>query len=131
MATYAEQLRDPRWQRRRAERLAACDYTCKKCGDTKTELNVHHRKYVRGRKPWEYDDHELDVLCRPCHEAEHNQKNQHHDSELELRIERAYKRVLEATNKDDQRTALAAMSSLLRERSPQKIKELEHSRGLR
>lgn len=69
--SYAEQLKDPRWQRKRLERLAASDWKCKVCGDATKPLNVHHKIYVRGRLPWEYSGDELDVLCEDCHAAEH------------------------------------------------------------
>jgi hypothetical protein len=34
-------------------------------------LNVHHRYYVKGRRPWEYPNFSLVTLCRDCHEDEH------------------------------------------------------------
>ena len=37
--------------------------------DTKT-LNVHHRGYLPGRKPWEYHDQCLVTLCETCHAEE-------------------------------------------------------------
>lgn len=30
-------------------------------------LHVHHKYYIRGRKPWEYDDDALITLCNWCH----------------------------------------------------------------
>jgi hypothetical protein len=30
-------------------------------------LHVHHKFYVRGRLPWEYQDEELTTLCNWCH----------------------------------------------------------------
>lgn len=34
-------------------------------------LNVHHKYYVRGKKPWEYDDDTLVTLCADCHKKRH------------------------------------------------------------
>jgi hypothetical protein len=69
--TYSQQLADPRWQRRRLERLSLADFSCDECGSRSEQLHVHHRHYFKGRKAWEYDDQELQVLCKPCHSAHH------------------------------------------------------------
>lgn len=69
--TYSELLRDPRWQRARLKRLDAAGWKCESCRSGETTLNVHHKRYVRGRAPWEYEDAELTVLCEPCHDKEH------------------------------------------------------------
>jgi len=34
-------------------------------------LNVHHKKYIEGRKIWEYNDSDLITLCSECHTNEH------------------------------------------------------------
>ena len=34
-------------------------------------LNVHHKYYVREKKPWEYDDDALVTLCADCHKKRH------------------------------------------------------------
>lgn len=69
--TYSEQLRHPNWQRRRLEIMQRDNFCCSSCSDKEITLNVHHRRYVKGRMPWEYTDAELVTLCRPCHEAYH------------------------------------------------------------
>jgi hypothetical protein len=73
MATlsYREQLRHPNWQRLRLEAMQRAGFKCEKCGTATTTLNVHHKRYVQGRLAWEYALSELEVLCEPCHEAEH------------------------------------------------------------
>lgn len=71
---YSEQLRHPNWQRKRLEALEAAGWQCWNCGDKETTLNVHHRRYVKGRMAWEYDLSELAVLCEPCHETEHKER---------------------------------------------------------
>jgi hypothetical protein len=51
--------------------LEAAGWMCVRCLDDKSQLHVHHRRYVRGRKLWEYSDNELLVLCDACHAREH------------------------------------------------------------
>jgi hypothetical protein len=65
--SYREKLLDPRWQKRRLERLAMAGWECQSCGTKTDTLHVHHAYYLRGREPWEYDDSALRVLCESCH----------------------------------------------------------------
>lgn len=69
--TYSQQLADPRWQRRRLERLSVSNFSCDDCGSEVDQLHVHHRHYFKGRMAWEYDDNELQVLCKTCHAGHH------------------------------------------------------------
>lgn len=72
---YQQQLRDPRWQKKRLLVLARDGWRCVSCGDSKTELHVDHIKYrTRRIKAWEYRMDELQTLCRPCHEEKHTPK---------------------------------------------------------
>lgn len=48
--TYAEKLKDPRWQKKRLERMDKDQWTCRECGSTTTTLSVHNHR-------------------QPCHEA--------------------------------------------------------------
>ena len=66
--TYAEKLRDPRWQKKRLELLEASGWQCQCCSDSTKELQVHHGVYLRGKMPWEYEDWAYTVLCKGCHE---------------------------------------------------------------
>lgn len=66
---YVDLLKDPRWQRKRLEILQRDDWRCQECTDNGSTLHVHHKKYERGRKPWEYEDVDLVTLCESCHEA--------------------------------------------------------------
>ena len=70
--TYAEKLKDPRWQRLRLEVMQAADFQCEDCGAKDKTLSVHHKKYVWGRKPWEYKPEELSCNCQPCHQRRHD-----------------------------------------------------------
>lgn len=73
--TYADQLKHPNWQRKRLEALSAADFTCKSCEAKEKTLHVHHKKYVKGRKAWEYSLSELEVLCEDCHGLEHDDRD--------------------------------------------------------
>ncbi len=64
---YSEQLRDPRWQRKRLELMQAADFTCLECGNKTETLNVHHGFYCRGTSVWEYPNDTYSVLCETCH----------------------------------------------------------------
>ena len=64
--TYAEKLKDPRWQKKRLYVLERDEWTCQYCGDTKTEFHVHHKRY--NGNPWDADDDDLITICRHCHE---------------------------------------------------------------
>lgn len=64
--TYTKRLANPKWQRKRLHVLERDNFTCKKCGDTETELHVHHIKY-QSYNPEETDISLLDTLCSHCH----------------------------------------------------------------
>ena len=70
---YYEQLETKEWKDFRKLVFASRGKVCEMCG-AKTNLQVHHPKYVFGRKAWEYPISEVVVLCRNCHEHIHNIK---------------------------------------------------------
>jgi hypothetical protein len=74
--TYAEKLKDPRWQKKRLEVLNEAGFTCENCGDGKEELSVHHRYYKKGADPWEYDMDDYVVMCKKCHSRLHDAKKE-------------------------------------------------------
>jgi len=76
MNSYAKDYKDPRWQKRRLEILERDKWECSNCGDKSTQLHVNHRFYSDNRKPWDYEDDELDTLCAPCHEKSTEQQRQ-------------------------------------------------------
>lgn len=63
---YSEQLKSHKWQKKRLEVLSRDNFTCCKCGDTETELHVHHLKYIGN--PIESDISDLETLCKHCHQ---------------------------------------------------------------
>ncbi len=43
-------------------------FRCRLCKDDETELQVHHKEYIFGNEPWEYENELLVTLCSHCHE---------------------------------------------------------------
>lgn len=70
--TYAEKLRDPRWQKKRLQVMERAGFKCDDCGREDQPLNVHHRQYFKGREPWDYEDGQLACLCDECHAEAHS-----------------------------------------------------------
>lgn len=73
-SSYAAKLKDPRWQRKRLEILQRSDWSCESCGDRTSTLHVHHKQYIKGREPWEYEASGLEALCEKCHSKAHDEK---------------------------------------------------------
>jgi hypothetical protein len=73
---YLEKLRDPRWQQLRLRVLERDGWKCLICGKSDSTLCVHHRRYLRGREPWEYELSDLATLCWDCHQGEHELKDE-------------------------------------------------------
>jgi len=64
----------PEWLAFRERVLESDGYRCRACdrpASPKVILQVHHKKYVDGRKPWEYSPAEVESLCRGCHGSRH------------------------------------------------------------
>ncbi len=64
-------LSDTRWRERQKEVFKREGYRCQNCGCRPIMLFVHHRYYLHGHKPWEYDDECLMSVCNACHRALH------------------------------------------------------------
>ena len=73
---YYKKLEDPRWIKRKNEVIEANKCKCYLCGSS-TNLQVHHKVYVKGKEPWDYDDSDLVVLCEKCHNMVH--QNEYHE----------------------------------------------------
>jgi hypothetical protein len=67
MSTYSDLLKSPKWQKKRLEIMQRDKFACKKCGDSDTQLQVHHLKYENNKDPWEYSNKDLLTLCSDCH----------------------------------------------------------------
>lgn len=85
--SYKKLLKDPRWQKKRLKVLERAGWACERCGDTRTELHVHHTFYD-GSNPWEYPESSLSCLCKPCHDREHEEENQKFKYEKKESVEK-------------------------------------------
>jgi hypothetical protein len=66
---YLQLLRDPRWQKVRLDVFQRDGWTCKHCYSTTETLQVHHKRYLPGRRPpWESPLEDLVTLCEVCHQ---------------------------------------------------------------
>jgi hypothetical protein len=72
--SYAEKLKDPRWQKKRLEVLNEADWECSNCGQKEETLHVHHPAYQKGKQPWDYATEDLFCLCEKCHKSFHEQE---------------------------------------------------------
>ena len=72
-SAYSEQLKDPRWQKKRLEVMQSSDFCCEICGDSEKTLHVHHKEYFKGREVWEYENSQLAVICKDCHDNIHSE----------------------------------------------------------
>jgi len=68
---YSDDLRHPKWQQKRLQILERDSWRCTGCHANDRFLHVHHRRYIPGRKPWEYADDDLTSLCDECHKLIH------------------------------------------------------------
>lgn len=61
------------WSRFRAEVIRLDGDRCVRCsrGHGDVVLQVHHKRYIAGRRPWEYPHSECETLCKGCHAEEH------------------------------------------------------------
>jgi hypothetical protein len=72
--TYLAQYRLREWRELREQIFKIDSYTCQRCFRAKTDgaiLQVHHKNYFKGRKPWDYPLGMLETICKGCHAAEH------------------------------------------------------------
>lgn len=68
---YREYLLHPSWKKCRLQILERDGYKCTQCGST-TNLQVHHKYYIAGSKPWEVPQKCLTTLCDICHKGVHD-----------------------------------------------------------
>lgn len=81
--TYAEKLKDQRWEDKRIHILRRDNYCCKLCGNH-DNLHVHHILYEEDTDPWDYDENYLITVCEFCHNRIHSQLQQ--NSHLKERL---------------------------------------------
>lgn len=71
MSEYTELLKLPAWQKKRLEIFNRDGFRCQHCDTDQVSLNVHHKEYIRGRMPWDYEDSNFETLCETCHKLLH------------------------------------------------------------
>lgn len=69
---YEQQLDDTRWKLKDENIRIRDKHECRLCGAKRTQLDVHHIRYINGREAWDYDDGDLVTLCHKCHEELHD-----------------------------------------------------------
>ena len=74
--SYADDLKSPRWQEKRLRVFERARFRCERCGSTEDTLHAHHKVYLKGRKPWDYEDILLECLCDTCHGDVHDEMEQ-------------------------------------------------------
>jgi hypothetical protein len=67
--TYAEKLKDPRWQKKRLEIFQRDQFRCMECFSDEKSLQVHHIAY-KGKEPWDTPNKLLITYCHDCHQKE-------------------------------------------------------------
>lgn len=67
---YQQYLNSQEWETLRKKALLMSDYKCTRCQSKGPPLEVHHTSYKNLGTPEEI--YSLVVLCRKCHEMEHN-----------------------------------------------------------
>lgn len=82
--SYAEKLKDPRWQKKRLEIFERDGWRCRNCQDTTTTLHIHHLRYIPGKEPWDYDERLLVTLCESCHELEKEARREYEYNLLDI-----------------------------------------------
>ncbi|MFC1492059.1 HNH endonuclease [Nitrospinota bacterium] len=65
--SYYEQLKHPRWQKKRLAILERAGFECEDCGSGEKMLHVHHSYYEKSLAPWDYPAESLHCLCVDCH----------------------------------------------------------------
>lgn len=68
--SYSALLSHPNWFKKREEVFEVQGRKCARCG-IERDLNVHHKRYEKGLKPWEYKVTDFEVLCDTHHAKAH------------------------------------------------------------
>lgn len=69
---YSAKLASPQWLAFRQRIHELKGDVCEFCGNGVDRPHVHHKGYKAGREPWEYEPHEVALLCRVCHDRIHH-----------------------------------------------------------
>ena len=70
----ADPYRHADWSAFRQQIMLLDNFRCVRCLRTATDgaiLQVHHKHYVQGMLPWQYEFSQCETLCKGCHAEEH------------------------------------------------------------
>lgn len=72
-ARFAQDETTFEWREFATRAKRSANYACQLCrkGGPHVCLVVHHPFYELGRRKWEYEFKDVQVLCQPCHELMH------------------------------------------------------------
>jgi hypothetical protein len=70
---YSSLLQRVEWLIRRDQILRRYGAYCHNCGKLGVDYQIHHKYYVTGLDPWEYQDDALVAYCPECHRTIHKQ----------------------------------------------------------
>jgi hypothetical protein len=62
------------WKAFRARRIELDGFKCVDCERYEFDgavLQVHHKRYIKGNKPWDYAPDDCETLCKGCHAEKH------------------------------------------------------------
>lgn len=77
--SYAEKLKDPRWQKKRLEIFERDKWTCRGCGAKEDTLHIHHLSYPDSHDPWDSDCDQLVTICENCHNEEYEERHKYEE----------------------------------------------------
>ena len=72
--TYQEQIKHPKWQKKRLEILERDEFQCRNCQSKTKQLHVHHLGYKKNTLIWDYDNKQLITYCEKCHNNWHTEQ---------------------------------------------------------
>jgi hypothetical protein len=116
--TYAEKLKDPRWQKKRLEIFQRDKFRCMECFSDEKSLQVHHIAY-KGKEPWDTPNKLLITYCHECHQKEEDKlkaagenfvKLMRADGQRSIEMEYFLNNLKYLIEKDTKQTAVAFLS---------------------
>jgi len=119
--SYAEKLKNPRWQKKRLEIFQRDQFRCMECFSDEKSLQVHHIAY-KGKNPWDTPNNLLITYCYECHQKEEDKlkaagemfvKIMRADGQRSREIEYFLNNLQSLTEKDIQQTAVGFLSLVI------------------
>ena len=66
--TYKDQIKHPKWQRKRLEIMKRDKFQCTICHCKEKQLQIHHLYYLPNTMIWDYDNECYRTVCNIHHE---------------------------------------------------------------